>query len=83
MPAIEAILFTISAGFTVIVIATILVIIGVRDEERRRTLTRQHPPTITSLLARRVLGTYTRQPPRKLDEQPPHPHARGSHRDCH
>jgi hypothetical protein len=81
VPVIEAILFAISSGFAVIVIATILVIIGVHDEERRRTLTRQHPPTITSLLARRVLGTYTRQPDQKQDEQAPHPHARGSHSD--
>lgn len=58
MTAIEGILFAVSAGFAVIVVATILVIVGVRYEERNRTLTHQHPPTITSMLTRCVLRTY-------------------------
>jgi len=63
VPAVEAILFAVAAGFAVIVIATILVIIGVRHEERNRTLTHQHPPTITSTLARRVLRTSADRSP--------------------
>lgn len=54
----EIIAFAAFAGFAVILAATILVIIGVRQEERRRTMARHPPPTIPALLARRVLGTY-------------------------
>lgn len=58
MAVIVVLLFAVAAGFAVVVMATILVIIGVRQEERRGTLARKRPPTIPALLARRVLGTY-------------------------
>lgn len=55
---IYSLLFAVSAGFAVIVAATMLAIIGVRQEERCGSLTQQRPPTIPALLARRVLGAY-------------------------
>jgi hypothetical protein len=64
MAAIDAIVFAGAAGFAVIVIATILVIIGVRQEqailerEGRRTFAHHEPPSILALLARRVLGAH-------------------------
>jgi hypothetical protein len=67
MTAIGMVVFTASAGFAVIVVSTILVIIGVSQEERCRTMARQCAPTIPALLARRVLGVRLR-PPEKSDE---------------
>ncbi|MGH3402429.1 MAG: hypothetical protein ACRDRJ_07960 [Streptosporangiaceae bacterium] len=64
MAAIEAIVFAGAAGFAVIVVATILVIIGVHQEQRvldregRQTFAHHEPPTILALLARRVLGAH-------------------------
>ncbi|HEU5419263.1 MAG TPA: hypothetical protein VFV41_16345 [Streptosporangiaceae bacterium] len=59
MAAIEAMLFAVAAGFAVIVVATILVIIGIRQEERRKTILGGHvPPTACALLARRILGAH-------------------------
>jgi hypothetical protein len=58
MAAIEAIVFAGTAGFAVIIVATVLVIVGVRQEERRWTFPGQGPPTIPALLARRVLGAH-------------------------
>jgi hypothetical protein len=78
MAAIDAIVFATAAGFAVIVIATILVIIGVHQEERRKTLAFGDPPTVAALLARRVLGAYIHLlPPERPeaiepeDEDPP------------
>jgi hypothetical protein len=62
MLAIEAVVFSVSAGFAVVIVGTALVIVGIRHEERCGTLTRQHPPTLLAILARRVLGTYIRRP---------------------
>jgi hypothetical protein len=67
MTAIGVIVFAGSAGFAVIVVGTILVIIGVSQEERCRTMARRCSPTIPALLARRVLGIRLR-PPEKSDE---------------
>lgn len=58
MAAIDALLFATAAGFAAIAAATALVIIGVRQEERRQTIASTRPPTIPALLARRVLGAY-------------------------
>jgi hypothetical protein len=69
MEAIEAIALAGGAGFAIVVVATIVVIIGVRHEEHLGTLTRQHPPTIPALLARLVLGTCTRRPTGQHNEQ--------------
>lgn len=72
MAAIEAITVAVAAGFAVIVIATIMVIIGVRQEqaimqrEGRRTLIHREPPTIPALLARRVLGAHFNVLPSQL-----------------
>jgi hypothetical protein len=68
MLAIEAIVFAGSAGLALVAIATILVIIGVRHEERLQTLARQRPPTVPAALARRVLGTPVRLPPEEHDQ---------------
>ena len=61
MAVIAALVFATAAGFAVIAAATILVIIGARQEQRHQSITRERPPTIPALLARRVLGAYVRQ----------------------
>lgn len=83
MAAIEAIAFAGGAGIAVIVIATILVIIGVRQEQRllereqRMRFAHRQPPTIAARLARWVLGAHFLQGPEQLprpeipDEEPP------------
>jgi hypothetical protein len=68
MPVIVTLVFVVAAAFALIVVVTILVIIGVHQEERYQTFVRrgEHdrilvhggPPTIPALLARRVLGAY-------------------------
>ena len=59
MAAIEAMLFAVAAGFAAIVVATIVVVIGIRQEERRKTILGGHvPPTACALLARWVLGAH-------------------------
>jgi hypothetical protein len=64
MAAIEIVVFAGAAGFGIIVVATVLVIIGVRQEqavlerEGRRPFAHHEPPTILALLARRVLGAH-------------------------
>lgn len=69
MAAIEAIMFAGGAGFAVIIVITVLVIIGVRqeqavlDREGRRTFAHRDPPTVLALLARRVLGARFLQGP--------------------
>jgi hypothetical protein len=60
MAAVDTLLFATAAGFALIVAGTILVIIGVHQEERRVTFSDRRPPTIPALLARRVLGAYVR-----------------------
>lgn len=87
MAAIEAIVFAGAAGFAVIVIATVLVIIGVRQEQRvmeredRQAFAHQEPPTILALLARRVLGAHFNripgQQPRQLKPDYPDPNHPG------
>jgi hypothetical protein len=57
--AIEVIVFAVAAGFALIVVATIVVIIGIRQEERRKTIIRGYrPPTACALVARWVLGAH-------------------------
>jgi hypothetical protein len=58
MAVIWVILFVTAAAFAVIVIATVLVVIGVHQEERRWTLAHGDPPTVLALLARRILGAH-------------------------
>jgi hypothetical protein len=69
MAAVDGIVLAGMAGFAIIIIiATVLVIIGVHQEERRSTLT-DRPPTIPALLARRILGGYLQPPPRPKHER--------------
>jgi hypothetical protein len=82
VPAIEAILFAVAAGFAVTIIATILVIIGVHQEERNRTLANQHPPTIASILARRLLQTPANRSPGQQEEHTAEQNARSKHGHC-
>jgi hypothetical protein len=58
LAAIEAVSFAVAAGFAVIVAATVVVIVGVHQEERRLTIRSGRPPTVCALLARRVLGAH-------------------------
>jgi hypothetical protein len=52
-------LFIIAAAFAVITVATIMVIVGIRQEERRKTILGGHrPPTACALLARWILGAH-------------------------
>ena len=70
MAAIEALGFAVAAGFALIVVATILVIIGIHQEERQRTIIRgRRPPTVCALLARRVLGGHFYLIPEEQPEQ--------------
>lgn len=68
MDAIEAIAFAAGAGFAIVVVATVLVIIGASQEDRLGTLTSRHPPSVPALLARLVLRTYVRLPMEDSDE---------------
>jgi hypothetical protein len=77
--AIEAIVFAGAAGFAVIVVATILVIIGVRqeehflngrvDEQGRRRFEYREPPTILALLARQILRAQFHPIPDQLSQR--------------
>jgi hypothetical protein len=83
MAAIEAIMFAGAAGFAIIVVATILVVIGVRQEQAqlnrdgRKVFARHEPPTVLALLARTVLGAHFNVMPHELrrtdssDDEPP------------
>jgi hypothetical protein len=62
MGVIEWVVFAGCAGFALVVVITILVVIGVSHEEKTKALTHRDPPTVPALLARRVLGTYVRRP---------------------
>jgi hypothetical protein len=78
MAVIDALVFATAAGLAVVVAATILVIIGARQEERRQSITHKCWPAMPALLARRVLGTYVRQlrPDLPADQRPGHPSER-------
>lgn len=68
MDAMEAIALAAGAGFAIVVVATVLVIIGVSHEERHGTLTSRQPPSVPALLARLLLRTYVRLPMEEGDE---------------
>jgi hypothetical protein len=61
MAAIEVIVFIVAAGFAFAVVITIVVIIGVRQEERYLTLTDRTAPGAMAQLARIILGRYVRK----------------------
>jgi hypothetical protein len=72
MAAIEAIMFAGGAGFAVGIILTVLVIIGIRqeqavlDREGRSNFAHRDPPTFLARLARQVLGARFLEGPREL-----------------
>jgi hypothetical protein len=69
MAVIEAIVFIGAAGIGLIIVCVIVVIIGVRQEERRLTVVRGHrPPTACALVARRILGAHFYLIPRERPE---------------
>jgi len=61
MAAIEVIIFAAAAGFAFAVLITIIVIIGIRKEERYLTLMNKTAPGAIAQLARIVLGRYVRK----------------------
>jgi hypothetical protein len=61
MAAIVAITFATAAGFAFVIVVTVIVIIGVRQEERYLTFESRTAPTVTARLARIVLGRYVRK----------------------
>ncbi len=71
MAAIEVIVFTVAAGFAFAVVITIIVIIGVRQEERYLTLMNRTAPGATAHLARIVLGRYVRTGDSTVEGPPP------------
>lgn len=60
MAAIEAIVFVAAAGFAFILVITVIVVIGIRQEERYQTLEHRTAPSAVAQLARIVLGRYVR-----------------------
>jgi hypothetical protein len=59
MAAIEVMVFAVAAGFALIVVATIVVIIGIHQEERSRAIVRgRRPQTACALVARYILGGH-------------------------
>jgi hypothetical protein len=61
MAAIVAIVFAVAAGFAFVVLIFVIVIIGVRREERYLTFSNRTAPGAVALLARIVLGRYVRK----------------------
>jgi hypothetical protein len=61
MAAIEAIIFAVAAGFTFVIVISVIVIIGVRQEERYFTLVNRNAPSATAQLARLILGRHVRR----------------------
>jgi hypothetical protein len=61
MAAIELIVFAGAAGFALVVVIFIIVIIGSRQEERYLTFIDRDAPSATAQLARIVLGRYVRK----------------------
>jgi hypothetical protein len=61
MAAIEAIVFAVAAGFAFAVLVTIIVIIGIHQEERRWSLNSGRAPSLIAQLARIVLGCEVRR----------------------
>jgi|HubBroStandDraft_4_1064222.scaffolds.fasta_scaffold289494_2 hypothetical protein len=61
MTAIDAIVFAAAAGFALVVVITLVVIIGIRQEERYQTLANKNAPSVMAQLTRVVLGNYLRK----------------------
>jgi hypothetical protein len=59
MAIIEVLVFIVAAAFALIVVATVMVIIGIHQEEHSKTIVRGYrPPTACALLARFILGAH-------------------------
>jgi hypothetical protein len=54
------------AAFVAILAATVIVTIGVHQEERQMTFTRRRAPSVAARLARPIVGHYVR----KTDPEP-------------
>jgi hypothetical protein len=61
MLAIGTLAFLAIVGFGLVLVATIVVAIGVRQEERYRTLKHGRAPSLFAWLTRIVLGHYVRE----------------------
>jgi hypothetical protein len=66
MAALGVIVFAAGAGFAVVIVITIMVIIGIHQEERYMSLWDKNAPTAMALLARIVLGRYIRRQQHKV-----------------
>jgi hypothetical protein len=70
MAGIEVIVFVVAAGCACVFLATLVVIIGVRQEEKAKTIIGGHrPPTACALVARWVLGAHFYLIPEERPEQ--------------
>ena len=61
MAALGVVAFAAGAGFALAVVITIIVIIGIHQEERYMSLWDRNAPSAMALLARIVLGRYIRK----------------------
>jgi hypothetical protein len=61
MAAIDALIFAGAAGFALVIVVTIIVIVGIHREERYQTLANRTAPGAMAQLARLVLGRYVRK----------------------
>jgi hypothetical protein len=69
MLAIGALALIAVVGFGLVLVATVVVTIGVRHEERYRTLKHGRAPGLLAGLTRVILGHYVRE----HDDEPAHP----------
>jgi uncharacterized protein (DUF39 family) len=61
MRVIEAIAFAAGAGFALVIVATVVVVIAVRTEERYLPARARRAHSITARLARIIVGRHVRQ----------------------
>jgi hypothetical protein len=71
--AVVVLVFIVAAAFALIVVGTVIVIAGIKDEERHKTIIRGlPPPTARALLARFVLqGHFYQLPERRPEHEDP------------
>jgi hypothetical protein len=61
MAAIDALIFAGAAGFALVVVITVIVIVGVHQEERHQSLANRTAPGAVAQIARLILGRYVRR----------------------
>jgi hypothetical protein len=61
MASLDALIFAAAAGFALVLVITIVVIVGIHREERYQTLANRSAPGAVAQLARLVLGRYVRR----------------------